>query len=167
MNVKLHHTTEQLLKLYRKEPNHRFTRRIHGVYLASNGLTCPEVMKITGAARRTIQKWVQRYNKNAIEGLKDQPRPGQPTKLPRELEKHFCRRIESGPSEQDVVSVMNGPAIKTLLEHEYGVVYSLRGVYDLLHRLGYSCLCPRPQHEKADPRAQDAFKKTSRRGSKK
>ena len=54
MNVKLHHTTEQLLKLYRKEPNHRFTRRIHGVYLASNGLTCPEVMKITGAARRAF-----------------------------------------------------------------------------------------------------------------
>ncbi|MFC1781069.1 transposase [Planctomycetota bacterium] len=38
-----------------------------------------------------------------------------------------------------------------LLEREFGVVYSLWGVYDLLHRLGYSCLCPRPQHEKADP----------------
>ncbi len=38
MNVKLHHTTKQLLKLYRKEPNHRLARRIHGVYLAGEDL---------------------------------------------------------------------------------------------------------------------------------
>ena len=75
------------------------------------------------------------------------------------MEQRFCRRIASGPSKQDSVSVLNGPTIKRLLEREYGVIYSLWGVYNLLHRLGYSCLCPRPQHEKADPKAQQEFKK--------
>ena len=87
--------------------------------------------------------------------MKDKPRPGQPTKLPAEMEEAFCQRIQAGPLEQacpersrrDGVSVLNGPAIQRLLEREFGVVYSLWGVYSLLHRLGQSCLCPRPQHE--------------------
>ena len=161
MNVTLHHTSEQLLARYKKESNSRLARRIHGVYLASNGMTCSEIIKVTGAGRRTIQKWVRRYNNMGLEGLKDQPRPGQPPKLPRSLEGSFCRRLESGPSEQDGVSVLNGPAIRRLLEREFGVVYSLWGVYDLLHRLGYTSLCPRPQHENTDPHAQREFKKTS------
>lgn len=164
MNVKSHHTSNQLLKMYRIEPNPRLARRIHGVYLASKGLTCPEIIKIIGASRRTIQQWVQKHNNGGIEELEDKPRPGQPTKLRRDMEQQFCRRIESGPSKQDSVSVLNGPAIKRLLEREFGVVYSLRGVYDLLYRLGYSCLCPRPRHEKTDRKAQQEFKKTSPKG---
>ena len=164
MNVKSHHSSDKLLKLYKTESNPKLARRIHAVYLARKGLTCPQIMKIIGAGRRTIQKWVQKYNHGGREQLKDKPRPGQPTKLPREMEEAFRRRIEAGPLEQDGVSVLNGPAIKRLLEREFGVVYSLWGVYSLLHRLGHSCLCPRPQHEKADPKAQQEFKKNSPTG---
>jgi len=163
MNVTLHHTSKQLLKQYKTESNPRLARRIHGIYLASTGLTCSQISTLTGAGRRTVQKWVRRYNHQGIEGLQDAPRPGQPTKLPRSQEDAFCCRLDAGPSQQDGISVLNGPAIRQLLEREFGVVYSLRGVYDLLHRLGYSCLCPRPQHEKTDPHAQEVFKKTSRR----
>jgi transposase len=76
------------------------------------------------------------------------------------MEEAFCQRIQIGLLERGGVSVLNGPAIKRLLEREFGVVYSLWGVYGLLHRLGHSCLCPRPQHEKAAPSAQQEFKKS-------
>jgi len=167
MNVKTHYTSNQLLKMYKSEPDPRLARRIHGIYLASKGHSCREIMQIIGASRRAIQQWVQKYNNNGIEALKDKPRPGKPTTLPGHMEEKFCSRIAKGPSKHDGVSVLNGPAIKRLLEREFGVVYSLRGVYDLLHRLGYSCLCPRPQHEKADPQAQQEFKKTSSKSWKK
>lgn len=161
MNVKAYHTLQELLKLYKSQSNPRLARRIHGIYLAAKGLTCIQIMEITGAKRRTVQQWVRRYNKDGITGLPDKPRSGQPTKLPRHREQAFCSRIEAGPTIADGVSVLNGAAIQQLLKREFGVVYSFRGVYDLLYRLGYSCLCPRPQHEKADPRAQEEFKKTS------
>jgi len=160
MNIKGHHSSKQLLRLYKIESDARLARRIQAVFLASKGHTCPEIMHITGASRRAVQQWIKRYNHSGIEALKDRPRSGKPTTLPRQLEKQFCFRIASGPSKQDGVSVLNGPAIQRLLEREFGVVYSLWGVYDLLHRLGYSCLCPRPQHENADPQAQKEFKKT-------
>jgi len=128
MNVKKHHTSKQLINLYKKHPNPRLARRIHAVCLASKGLTCPEIMKIIGAGRRTIQQWVKRYNDSGVEGLQDKPRPGQPTKLPKELQEAFCKRIDAGPIEQDGVSVLNGPAIQRILKREFGALYSLRSV---------------------------------------
>ena len=68
-----------------------------------------------------------------------------------------------GPTEDDLVqsiSVMHGKDYQRILEKEFGKLYSLNGVYELMHRLGYSWLMPRPQHEKADPQAQEDFKKT-------
>jgi transposase len=163
MNVKAHHSTRKLQILYRTEKNAKLAQRIHGIYLARKGLSCPEIMNITGAARRTVQQWVSKYNQQGIVGLKDKPRPGTPTKLPRKKELKFRKRIEAGPTKADGVSVLNGPAIRRILECEFGILYSRQGLYDLLHRLGYSCLCPRPQHEKADPQIQAEFKKTSQK----
>ena len=163
MNVESHYTTKELQTLYRTEKNARLAQRIHGIYLASKGLTCPQIMAITGAARRTIQQWVRKYNKQGIVGIKDKPRPGTPTKLPRKKELKFRKRIEDGPTKADGVSVLNGPVIRRILEREFGVLYSRQGLYDFLHRLGYSCLCPRPQHEKANQQLQADFKKTSPR----
>ena len=45
-----------------------------------------------------------------------------------------------------------------ILASEFGVKYSLDGAYDLLERLGYSCLTPRPLHEKSDPQQIEQFK---------
>jgi transposase len=136
MNVKPHYKAQQLQKLYRNETNARLARRIHGVYLASKGLTCAQIMEITGSSRRTIQQWVAKYNIGGIEALKESPRCGAPTKLSRKQQHALCKRIEVGPTKQDQVSVLNGPAIKKILEKEFGVSYSLWGVYSLLHRLG-------------------------------
>ena len=144
--------------------NARVARRIQGVYLGRMGRTCPEIMRITGAARRTVQQWLAKYNRGGLDELFDKPRPGQPTKLPRNREEEFCRRIASGPTEADGVSALNGPAIQRILGREFGQTYSLWGVYDLLHRLDYSCLCPRPHHEQANAQAQEAFKKNSQPG---
>jgi transposase len=162
MNVISHHTAGQLQSLFRTQKDGRLARRIQGVYLAKTGRTCPEIMAVTGTARRTVQQWVARYNRGGLEGLFDKPRSGQPTKLPRDRQEEFCRRIEAGPTLEDGVSVLNGPAIRRILEREFGQTYTLWGVRDLLGRLGYSYLCSRPRHEQAGPIRQDEFKKTSR-----
>ncbi len=144
MNVKPHHTPKELQTLYRTEKNAKLARRIQGVYLASQGLPCPQIMAITGSARRTIQQWIHKYNTGGIQALQDSPRPGQPTKLSRQKEQAFRARIEAGPTATDGVSVFHGAVIQQILQREFGACYSLWGTYQLLYRLGYSCLCPRP-----------------------
>jgi transposase len=51
------------------------------------------------------------------------------------------------------VCTLRGKDVVRILEQEFGAKYSLGGAYDLLARLGYSCLCPRTLHEKSDPEA--------------
>jgi len=55
MNLKDHHPIQELKKLYRIENNAALAMRIQGLYLAAGGLSCTQIMIITGAARRTIQ----------------------------------------------------------------------------------------------------------------
>ena len=62
MNVEFHHTTKELQMLYRTEKIARLAQRIHGVYLASKGLTCPQIMNITGAAHDLGQRDRQNMN---------------------------------------------------------------------------------------------------------
>jgi Winged helix-turn helix len=69
------------------------------------------------------------------------------------------RRVEAGPRPEDGVCTLRGPEIRDIVEREFGVAYSLPAVYFLLHRLGYEPLDPRSRHIKADPAAQEEFKK--------
>ena len=163
MTVKPHNTIRELQTLYRTETHPRLARRIQAVWLACKGRTCPEIMDITGARRRTVQQWIARYNRGGIEELLDKPRSGRPALLSTKNEKRLARLIEAGPTDADEVSVFTGPAVGDLVEREFGVLYSLRGIERLLGRLGFSYLAPRPRHEKTDPQVQEEFKKTSQK----
>jgi len=164
MNILHHHTIDELRTLYRTEADARLARRIQAVWLARQGLTCRAVMDVTGAAQRTVFDWIAKYNRGGIDELLDRPRSGRPTFLDAEQMKQLAERIEAGPVEKDIVSVFNAATVDQLVEKEFGVLYSLRGIQLLLGRMGFSYLCPRPVHEKSDPKAQEAFKKTSPQG---
>ena len=86
------------------------------------------------------------------------PRPGRTPKLPRDREAELRARLDAGPRPTDGVCTLRGRDVVAILEREFGVKYSLGGAYDLLARLGDSCLTPRPLHEKADPAAVEDFK---------
>jgi transposase len=113
---------------------------------------------MTGYPRRTVQRWVGRYNQAGIEGLIDKPRTGRSTKLSVDKQQQLCQRLDAGPS--DAKATLYGRDIQQILQRDFGVIYTLDGVYKLLHCLGYSCFKPRPRHQKADQQLQQAFKKT-------
>ena len=164
MNVLHHHTLDELRTLYRTEANARMARRIQAIWLARQGQTCQEIMGVTGAAQRTVFGWIAKYNRGGIDELLDRPRSGRPAFLNAQQQKQLAQRIQAGPREEDIVSVFNASTIDELVQKEFGVLYSLRGVQVLLGRLGFSYQCPRPVHENGDPQAQDAFKKTFPKG---
>ena len=163
MTVQPHLTIDQLLEAARTEPRPKVARRIQAVAMAQRSLTGAKIAQLTGDDERSIRRWVERYNRDGLDALTDAPRSGRPPKLPRDQEQTFKDRIDAGPTEDDLVqsiSVMHGKDYQRILEKEFGKLYSLNGVYELMHRLGYAWLMPRPQHEKADPQAQEDFKKT-------
>ena len=132
--------------------------RLRAVLLALEGEEAVAIAKMLSRSRRSVQDWVYAYRDGGIDQLKPKPRPGRPTKLPREREAELKARLDAGARLSDGVCTLRGKDVVTILEREFGVKYSLDGAYDLLERLGYSCLTPRPLHEKSDPAAIADFK---------
>ena len=132
--------------------------RCRAVLLAIEGQDAVAIAQALGRARRSVQDWVYAYRDGGIEQIQPKPRPGRPTKLPRERESEFKARVDAGPRLSDGVCTLRGKDVVRILESEFGVGYTLDGAYDLLHRLGYSCLTPRPVHEKNDPALVQHFK---------
>jgi transposase len=132
--------------------------RYRAVLLALEGKEAVEIAGTLSRARRSVQDWVYCYRDGGIDALLSGKPTGRPTKLPRHREAELISRLEAGPRESDGVCTLRGKDVMRILEEEFGVKYTLDGVYDLLDRLNYSCLTPRPKHEKNDPAAVADFK---------
>lgn len=114
-----------------------------------------------GRSRQFVDEWVGRYRKGGIDALVPKPRPGAARRLGPEQEAQLCAMLEAGPPPEQGIAAYNGPILREQIEQRFGKLYSLAGVYKLLHRLGYNDLMPRPRHPDTDPAAMEAFKKTS------
>jgi transposase len=158
MFVADHHTTEQLQELARALTQKRTWRRAQAVVLAKQGRTAQDIADALGCSLKAVTNWVARYNAGGIEALHDRPRSGRPPLLDPVEYPRLRQRLGDPPRPEDGVCALRGADIRRILEQEFGVLMSLQAVYDLLHRLGYSDLMPRPQHEDANPEVQAFFK---------
>ena len=161
MQVAAHLTEQQLQRLADQEPRADLAKRLRTVLLAKQGYTAPEIATCTGFARRSVQEWVARYNSAGLDGLQTQSGRGRKPLLNSQEEEQLKQRLDAGPVPDDGVCALRGQDVQRILKEEFGRLRSLNAVYNLLHRLGYSSLAPRPQHPQADPAAQEDFKKSS------
>jgi transposase len=148
----------ELTRRARAERNALQRDRYRAVLLALDGQEAVAIAKSLGRARRSVQDWVYAYRDGGIDDLLPGKSPGRPTKLPREREAELMARLDAGPRPDDGVCTLRGRDVVRILEREFLVTYTLAGAYELLERLGYSCLAPRPRHERADPAEQQRFR---------
>ena len=165
MHVEDRHGVDELRGEARSQKDARMRIRLQAVVLGRQGRTAEEIADLLDVSRRAVQKWVHRYNGLGVDGLRRRPGQGRREKLSLEEKDRLCSRIEAGPREDDEVCTLRGKDVQQIVKKEFCKLYRLSSVYALLHRLGYSCLMPRPRHRQADPQAQEAFKKTLQRRS--
>ncbi len=158
MYVREQRTLAELKRIERKERDARRSKRLRIVILAIQGWTAPAIAMSTGLSRRACQEWVQRFNESGLAGLEDRHGGGRTAPLTSQQEEQLRERLDAGPMPEDQVCSLRGADIQKILEKEFGILRALPSVYNLLHRLEYSYLRPRPRHRKADPQAQAEFK---------
>ena len=153
MNVKLHcaEDLEELLERSRRECNAKQRDRYRAVLLALDGQSTEAIMQSLARSRNFVQRWVYAYRDGGIEAIRAKRQSGRPRKLTELEEQQFRERMLAGPKPEDTVCSLRGEDARRIIEGEFGVKYSLPGVYVLLHRLGLSSLVPRPRHKKNDP----------------
>ena len=129
--------------------------------LAVRGWEAERIAEVLSSNRRTVQEWAYRYRDGGIGALIPGKAPGNASRLPRERYQEFKERISAGPRPGEGVCTLRAKEAQRILREEFGVAYELKSVYDLLHRVGLSCLKPRPRHEKSDPATMKKFKEES------
>jgi transposase len=155
MQIQAHHPDdlEQLRQRSRQQRDAKQRDRYRAVVLALEGHTAPEIAQTLARSRRFVQLWAYTYRDHGPDAIGPKRQSGCPSKLPVAQQQSFKDRLLAGPTEADGVCTLRAKDIRRILQEEFGVEYSLAGVYDLLHRLGFSCLAPRPRHRKNDPAA--------------
>jgi transposase len=157
MDVSNHLPLAELQRRQRAEKDAYVARNLQIIVLALQGWTAPAVAMAVGLTRRVVQQRVYDYNEHGPAFLEEQRgAPLQPLLSPDE-EESFRERVESGPQPKDEVCSLRGKDFQRILADEFGKVLHLSTIYNLLHKLHYSYLQPRPRHQYNDPARQQAF----------
>jgi len=142
----------ELRRRIRTESNAKQRDRYRAVLMALEGETTTCIMDKLDRSKNFVQRWVYIYRDHGLERVRPIPQPGQPPRLGRDQHDAFRRRIDSADR------ILRGRDVVEILANEFGVVCSLSTAYDLLHRVGYEPLKPRPANPKKDPDAEKAWK---------
>jgi transposase len=120
--------------------------------------TRDQIARTVGRSRQFVDEWAGRYRRGGIEQVRARKQPGNKPSLTPEQQEAFRKRLLAGPTEADGgVCTLRGKEAQRVLEVEFGVALKLPTVYEWMHRMGLSCLKPRPRHRKNDPAAMTAW----------
>ena len=144
---------DELDRRIRTEANAKQRDRYRAVRLALDGEQTRTIQTMLGRSKDFVQRWCYAYRDRGIDAIRARKQTGRPPTLPADHDDAFRQRMLAGPIEGDGVCTLRGKDAVRILEQEFGVRYTLNGAYDLMHRLGLSCLRPRPRHRKNDPQA--------------
>ena len=154
----------ELRRLARLEEDGRVACRLLALANALEGTSRAAAAEQAGMDRQTLRDWVIRFNEAGVEGLCDRPRSGRPAWLGEGQLATLRSWVLRGPDpDRDGLSSWTANDLCRLVEARFGVAYSENGMLRLLHELGLSWQKTRPAHPQADPKAQQTFKKNSRR----
>ena len=136
-------------------------RRGRAVLGYLDGRRVIELAKELGKTRGALNRWLQWYDANGVDGLKTNYAPGPAPKLSGEQQEKLARLVEEGPLAAGYeTGVWTGPMIGDLIESKFGVRYHNHHVPRLLNQLGFSVQRPRKRLARADLEAQAYWLKT-------
>jgi transposase len=141
----------------------RLQHRLHCILLICNGKTPAEVVALFGDSMRAIQYWIRRYNEAGIDGLHDPTRTGRTPRLSAADDEILAQDLRSSPRELGYnQNLWDGKLLSHHLKQKFDIELKVRQCQNIFHQLGFRRRKPRPVIAKADPEAQEAYKKTQR-----
>ena len=140
----------------------RYDHRLHGLLLITGGQSCQQVADLFGEDRRTVQRWVGRFEGHGLEGLRESERPGRPTTLDARQWTALGRDLRRDPAKfGHAAHLWDGKLLSEHLRIRYGVTLGVRQSQRIFGQMGFRMRKPRPQVAQSDPVKAAAFKKTA------
>ena len=158
-DLQVKESVRSLKNKIRKEQDADVRDRIRVIVFAVKGLTNSEIADRLGYSVPWVQKWISRYKKGNLEGLRDGQRTGQPPLLTDEQILLLYDEILAGPDPSSPLSRYRISDVQVLIKERFGVEFSMSGTHALMQRMKLSHLKPRPSHPKNDLQVMEDWKK--------
>lgn len=140
----------------------RYDHRLHGVLMVSYGYSCTDVAELFGHSRRTVQYWIQRFEKGGFSSLQEAERPGRPTALDLRVRRKLEKDLRRSPRELKYSqNLWDGKLLSHHLSEAYEIDLGVRQCQRLFKELGFRRRKPRPLIAHSDPVLQRAYKKNA------
>lgn len=143
----------------------RYDHRLHGLLLVTSGQSCQQIADLFGEDRRTVQRWVKRFEEEGLEGLHDGERPGRPACLDAKQWEALGRDLRRSASDFGHVGhLWDGKLLSSHLKQRYKITLGVRQCQRIFRQMDFRLRKPRPQVAQSDPVLVTAFKKTAPSG---
>lgn len=139
----------------------RYDHRLHGLLLLTSGQSCQQIAELFGEDRRTVQRWVNRFEQSGLEGMRDGERAGRPACLDANQWESLGRDLRLDASEFGHTGhLWDGKLLSAHLKVRYKIDLGVRQCQRICSQMGFRLRKPRPQVAQSDPALVTAFKKT-------
>jgi transposase len=130
--------------------------------LASGTRTVEEVSDVMCYGPRTIARWIHNFALKGIDGLRDKSKGHLPAKLNAAAKAQVEQWIRSGKNNQGEATHWTLKKLRIELKNQMELSIGTTALWNHLQQQQLVLKCPRPVHVKANPVAQEEFKKNER-----
>ena len=132
--------------------------------VAASSFPVETVAQVMGVSAETIWRWAKTYQQQGHEGLYPKPKKPKPSKLMPAQKAEVLAWLDERRNSAGERVHWTLERLQYSIMQEFGVNLVISSIWVWLRRENRVLKVPRPQHGKADTLAQEAFKKTSRKG---
>ena len=143
----------ELMDELRRERSRKYAERLKAILLLDSGEKVSEIARFLFLDEGTVRNWKKRWTEGGIEKLINDHYVGRVSLLTDEEQEWFSAVLSSR-------IFCTTKEIIDFVEVEFGVTYTIGGMTDLLHRLGFSYKKPKGVPGKANRNKQEKFLRT-------
>lgn len=136
------------------------------VRLHNQGKTQEFISNVVGCSQQTVSVWIRNFKTR--DNLENLPKSGRPTKLTKDTLKKLKTKLKKLiEKKNDDFGSITTKELRIIIKEEVGILYSIRHVERIMHKLGFSLIMPRTMHTRHDQNAVDNFRDEYKKNFKK
>lgn len=151
---------EKLKQLYGKEKNGKAKLRLLASIQRKDGKTLDDIAFFLQKPKTTIHDWLKRIEIKGPSGLYDIKQKGNRSKLTLQQREELGKILDESPQNQEIpFKLWTTKLVQYIINKNHKVSYTQSAIWKLTKKLNFSLKVPRQQHQKANKKAQEEFKK--------
>lgn len=151
---------EKLKQLYGKEKNAKAKLRLLTSIQRKEGKTLDDIAYSLQKPKTTIHDWLKRIENEELKGFYDIKQKGNKSKLTLEQREELGKILDESPQNQEIpFKLWTTKLVQYVIHKHHGISYTQSAIWKLTKKLHFSLKVPRQEHQKANKKAQEEFKK--------